>query len=110
MNEYVEALSRLNDQLSQAGVPASTARTTLVAYVAALQHRTETAWRTFYLSIYERLHELAERPLPFVGHAALPLIALVDDDFGVRLFGAGERKRIRHRLVEYELREASLPS
>jgi hypothetical protein len=110
MNEYVEALSRLNYQLAKAGVPAPSAQTTLIAYVAALQHRTETAWRTFYLSIYERLHELAERPLPFVGGAALPLISLLEDDFGTRLIRADERKRIRRKLVEYEFREASLPS
>ena len=110
MNEYVEAIGRLDQQLQNAGVPAQIAQGTLIAYVAALQHHSETAWRAFYLSIYEQLCELAERPLPFIGRAALPLIALLEDDLGTTLIRATERKRIRARLVEYELREASLPS
>lgn len=110
MNEFLEALGRLDAQLERAGVPAASARQTLIAYIAALQHRTDATWRTFYLSVHENLSDLAGRALPFAGATAAPLLALLDDDLGERLVPAAERARIRSRLVEYDLREASLPS
>jgi hypothetical protein len=110
MNEYVGALLRLHEQLRLAGIPDPCARTTLRAYAAALNHRTEAMWRTFYLAVFEQLDALSARALPFVGEGAMPLIALLDDDLGVRLIPAEHRERIARRLVEYDLREASLSS
>jgi hypothetical protein len=46
----------------------------------------------------------------YVGSAALPLFALIDDDFGVGLILPEEPERIRRRLIEYDLREASVSS
>jgi hypothetical protein len=108
--EYVEALVHLQEQLVDAGVRASTARTALVAYAAALVHRAESHWYTFYRSIYIALRELADGPLTPAQGAAAPLLALIDDDLGSRLIEPAQRARIRERLVEHDLREASLPS
>ena len=54
--------------------------------------------------------ELMERPVLFPGRSLLPLVALIEDDFGTRLIAPDERKRIRYRLVEGTLHEASLSS
>jgi hypothetical protein len=108
MSEYAGALTRLNAQLARAGVSTAHARTAIIAYTAALSHRSELTWHRFYLAIYAALEALAERPLPFAGRVAAPLIALIEDDFGSRLFPVEARERIRRRLVEYDLREASL--
>jgi hypothetical protein len=108
--EYIEALVHLQVQLVDAGVPASTARTALVAYAAALVHQAESFWCTFYRSIYDALREVADEPLARADGVALPLLALIEDDLGSRLIDRLERARIRERLVEYALCEASLPS
>lgn len=108
--EYVEALLHLEDQLVRAGVRASTTRTALAAYAAALVHRGELYWRMFYRTIHAALCELAEGPLTFPDGAARPLLALLDDDLGSRLVDSVQRARIRDRLVEYGTREASLSS
>jgi hypothetical protein len=108
--EYIDALVHLQAQLMEAGVRASTARTALVAYAAALVHQAESFWCTFYRSIYAALREVADGPLTLGDRALLPLLALIDDDLGSQLVDRAERARIRERFVEYTLCEASLPS
>jgi hypothetical protein len=110
MKDFIEAVDRLYEQLADAEIPAVLARATLDAYRTALLARTDETWRAFYLSVYAQLRWLTERALPFAGSAALPLLALIEDDLGVGLVPAGERRRIRHALVETTVYEASLSS
>lgn len=106
----MEALTNLRGDLDAAGVPSARAASTIYMYMSALHEQSAAAWRTFYHSLYDRLRELAERDYPYVGRAAVPLLQLLDDDFGVTLISAAERKRIRARLVEDARSEASLSS
>jgi hypothetical protein len=106
----MDALTAMRQDLDAAGVPSSAAATTLYTYMSALHDRSDAAWRAFYHSVHDRLRELAQREYPYAGHAAVPLLRLLDDDLGVILISAAERERIRTRLVEYGRREASLPS
>ena len=110
MNEYAAAMMRFADQLTDAGIPLRERGGALGAYCSALHERTETAWRTFYLTVYAALERLAERDRSPGGDAAMPLLRLISDDFGSRLVDRPTFERIRWRLVEYALREASLSS
>jgi hypothetical protein len=110
VSDYMSALTSLRSDLDVAGVPRASAAATIYSYMSALHEPSALAWRAFYHSIYDRLRELAERDYPYVGRAALPLLQLLDDDFGVTLISAEERERIRARLVEGARSEASLSS
>ncbi len=110
MSDYMTALTNLRRDLDAAGVPSSSAAATIYTYMSALHEQSPAAWQAFYHSMHDRLRELSERDYPYVGRAAEPLLQLLDDDFSVTLISAGERKRIRARLVEYRGSEASLPS
>ena len=110
MTEKLEAVARLGDQLRRAGVPSPEASATLGDYLHALVNGGDAAWRTFYHAVHQRLSDLAARDYPYAGSGALPLLALLDDDLGSLLIPAAERKRIRRRLVEYDRREARVPS
>lgn len=110
MNDYMNALTDLRRDLDAAGVPPASAAATIYSYMSALHEPSALAWRAFYHSVYDRLAELAERDYPYVGRAALPLLQLLNDDFGVTLISAAERKRIAARLVEDVRSEASLSS
>jgi hypothetical protein len=110
MNEYDDAVEWLAEQLVTAGVAPPAACSTLREYGSALENPTDEAWVRFYRSVYARLKELAARPLAFVGSPAEPLLTLLDDDLGVQIVGRTELERIRTRLVEYAVSEASLSS
>lgn len=106
----MDSLTHLRGELDAAGVPSARAAATIYMYMSALHEQSPAAWRAFYHSMYDRLRELADREYPYVGRAAVPLLQLLDDDFGVTLISAAERKRIRARLVEDARSEASLSS
>ena len=110
MTSLTEAIARMHHDLHRAGVSEGPAISTIFTYISALEDRSERAWRMFYWSVIDRLCELADRPYPFIGRAAEPLLRLMDDDFGQNLISEQERARIRARLVEDGRREASLPS
>lgn len=110
MSEHDDVIERLAEQLAHAGVPAAAACETLRAYGFALDCPTEAAWTAFYISVYARLRELADRRLAFVGSTAGPLLTLLRDDLGVRVVDRAEMERIQARLVEYAGSEASVPS
>ena len=110
MSDFFVAVANLRADLLAAGVARSHAVPTLFTYIRALQETSDTAWRAFYRSVYDRLSELADREYPFAGRKALPLLSLLDDDFGSTVISDDERARIRARLVEHGIREASLPS
>lgn len=110
MNENVAAVTNLEHDLRAAGVSSRAMIPTIFYYISALQNQGNAAWGAFYRSVHSRLIELTEREVPYVGPAAEPLLRLLDDDFGATLISAGERQRIRARLVEYGTREASLSS
>lgn len=110
MNEHDEAIERFAHQLAGAGVPAPAACNTLRGYGTALGCPSDLAWIRFYLSVYARLRELSERRLAFVGSAAEPLLALLRDDLGAKIFDRDALERITARLVEHVVSEASLSS
>jgi hypothetical protein len=110
MIEFFSAAEQLSADLRSAGVASTLAESTVCRYLEALTARSDEAWRAFYASVYRRLSELAAGPMPYAGPRAAPLIALIEDDFGVELFSPLERARIRAALVERGMREASLPS
>jgi hypothetical protein len=110
MTTYALAIARMHQDLRAAGVSEAAAIATVFSYIGALEERSNSAWKTFYRSVYERLCELAAQEYPYAGKAAEPLLRLLDDDFGQNLISAHERARIRARLVEDGSREASLSS
>lgn len=110
MNDTMHAVNRLERELYAAGVGKSAAIPTIYTYIGALHDGKDASWRAFYMSVYERLAELASRDYPYAGGPAEPLLRLLDDDFGTTLVSEAERKRIRRALVEYGRSEASLPS
>lgn len=110
MNDMMLAVTRFESELHAAGVSPSVGIPTLFTYISALTDGSDASWRAFYVSVYERLRELAARDYPPAGKAAEPLLQLLEDDLGTTLISAEERARIRASLVEDTPREASLPS
>ena len=90
--DHLAALYNMEWELYLAQIPARRANATLQWYARALTTATAAAWRAFYRELYRAMLDAAA--------AAPRLMAVLDDDLGVRLFDEEARARIRKRLAE----------
>jgi hypothetical protein len=98
MNEYVSAVVRLADDLYALGVSRPLRNEAIGLYMSALFDQSTEVWRRFYYHVYRALVRWPGTPSN--PEAAWRLFALIDDDFGKRLFGDGVRARLRRAMLE----------
>lgn len=90
--DHLAAFYDMEWELHNAGIRAQRANATLRWYARALKTAKAAAWRAFYRELYRAMLDAT---------AASPrLMAVLDDDLGVRLFNEEARTRIRHRHAE----------
>ena len=119
--EQRAALERLKTQLEGCGVRAHVVAGVLVHYESALQHRSPAAWQRFYRALFTCVEQLSLRSKPVDRATLESVLAILEDDFGSRLFDRAALARIRGSYSEvygrargregaFASREAYLPS
>ncbi len=101
LSRLAAAVSRFEDDLSQAGVEARAMATLGSLYSDALLEASDRAWSRLYRATFSTLRALARRPTTRIqSRAALEtLLRLLEDDLGLVLFGAPAIGRLRASLV-----------
>lgn len=90
--EHAASLRQMEIDLRRAGIPASKVASSLHWYAQALKNASAASWRAFYRELYHAVLE-ATTPAP-------ALVAILNDDLGVRLFDEAARARIRNSFAE----------
>lgn len=96
-----EAIAHFEDDLSQAGVETRGIATLASLYRDALLSASDRAWSRLYRATFSSLRALVRRqPYRIRSRTALEsLLRLLEDDFGLALFGAPAVSRLRASLV-----------
>jgi hypothetical protein len=111
MNEFAGAVTRFADDLEEIGVPIAARQRGMDLYLRALLAPSAARWRSFYRFVFEMLAEQRQLPGSVFNSGAIGrLVALIEDDFGERLFGAARANALQRRLPKHGFHEASVPS
>jgi hypothetical protein len=97
-NQYVGTVARFADDLHALRVVRPLRDEAIRLYMSAPFDRPNESWRLFYLHVYSALDRVPSRS--YDAAAARRVYALLDDDFGRRLFDDCDRARLRRTLFE----------
>jgi hypothetical protein len=110
MNEYAETIIRFADDLHEIGASLAERKRGADVYLQALVAPSTATWRSFYDFVFAILIERRSMATALESDAVRRLVALVEDDFGAKLFGGSMANALQCRPAKHEFHEASVPS